>query len=171
MIARMKKLLALATFLLLSACGQMPQNAQEFRQQIPTAFMGSVQTFEANRPYHEVSKTFQAKAPECLNVSVRTVDRSATSYSNVLTTYRPTVIAGEQRTELHLQRHFQGNVIVPGKEPEGGLYAMVVDVTPIERNRTKVVIYGPSRGLDAVVKAVNGWATGQNVGCPDMTKN
>ncbi|HEX7251180.1 MAG TPA: hypothetical protein VF262_12420 [Burkholderiales bacterium] len=167
----MRRLLALAMLILLGACGQMPQNAQEFRQQIPTAFMGSVQTFEANRPYREVSKTFQAKAPECLNVAVRTVDRSATSSSNILTTYRPTVIANEQRTEMHLQRHMQGNVIVPGKEPEGGHYAMVVDVTPIDRNRTKVVIYGPSRGLDAVVKAVNGWATGQNVGCPDMTKN
>ena len=56
----------------LAGCAQQPQNAQEFRQAIPGAFMGKVQTFEAKRPLAAVAKTFQARAPECLNVSVPT---------------------------------------------------------------------------------------------------
>ena len=168
----MKKTCAVLGAALVAGCAmQMPQTAQEFREQIPGAFMGQVKTLEVDRPYRDVSRTFQAKAPECLNVAVRTVEQGGGSYMNVLATYKPTVVIGDRRTELHLQRHYQGNVIVPGKEPAGGHYALVADAIPLAGNRTKVDIYGPSRGLDAVTKAITGWATGQNVGCPDMTKN
>jgi hypothetical protein len=167
---KMKRYMAIA-MLLVSGCAQNPQSADEFRQYVPGAMMGSVKTFEANRPYREVARTFQAKAPECLNVSVRLTERSSTSSTNILTTYKPTVLVGENRAELHVQRHMQGNVIVPGKEPEGGHYMLVADAVPLDRNRTKVTIYGPSRGADTLMRAVAGWATGENVGCPDMTKN
>ncbi len=72
----------------------MPQTAQEFREQAPHAFMGSLTTLDVDRPYPEVSKTFQATAPECLSVSVRTVSHTRTSSSNVLATYKPTVVVG-----------------------------------------------------------------------------
>ncbi len=150
---------------------QLPQNADEFRKEIPHAFLGSVQNFDANRPFRDVAKTFQAKAPECLNVNVRTIERSNTSSSNILTTYKSTVIATDAKVELHVQRHMQGNVIVPGKEPVGGHYFLVVDVTPLDKNRTRIVVYGPSRGADSLNRAVKGWATGENIGCPDITKN
>jgi hypothetical protein len=161
-----------ALALLVSACSiQYPQNAEEFRQQIPGAFMGKVQTFEAKRPFRDVARTFQAKAPECLNAAVRVTSQTGTSYSNILYTYKPTVRVGEKKAEVHVQRHMEGNVIVPGKEPPGGLYFVVADATPIDRGRTKIDIYGPSRGADAIVRAITGWATGENVGCPDLTKN
>jgi hypothetical protein len=161
-----------ALVLLASGCAmQYPQTADEFRQQVPGAFMGRVQTFEADRPFREVAKTFQAKAPECLNVSVRTAEHSGTSYSNILTTYKPTVLVTDKKAELHVQRRFQGNVIIPGNEPPGGLYTLVADATPLDRGRTRIDIYGPSRGADTLTRAVTGWATGENVGCPDMTKN
>ena len=157
----------------LAGCAvNFPQNAQEFREQIPGATFGQKQTFEAKRPYRDVAKTFQAKAPECLNVSVRTVSQTSTSYQNILTTYKPTVVVGAQKAELHLQRHYQGGgVIIPGKEPEGGLYMVVADATALDRSRTRIEIYAPTHGADAVIKAITGWATGENVGCPDMTKN
>ena len=164
--------LALTAAALLAGCSiNYPQTAQEFREQIPGAFMGKVETFEVKRSQRDVSRTFQAKAPECLNVAVRTIERSSTSASNILTTYKPTVIVNDRRTELHVQRTFEGNIITPGKVPEGGLYSLVVDATPIDRNRTKIDIYGPSRGLDTMIRAVKGWATGENVGCPDLTQN
>ena len=166
----MKRTIA-AIALLTSGCAtQYPQSAEEFRQQMPGAFMGKVQSFEANRPFREVAKTFQAKAPECLSVSVRTVEQSSTSYSNILTTYKPTVVLNEKRAEVHLQRTFKGNVIVPGKEPPGGMYFVVADATPLDRSRTRIDLYGPSRGADVIYRAITGWATGENVGCPDMTK-
>ena len=158
---------------MLAGCAvNFPQNAQEFREQIPGATFGQKKTFETKRPFRDVAKTFQAKAPECLNVSVRTVSRTATSYQNILTTYKPTVLVGAQKAELHVQRHYQGGgVIIPGREPEGGLYMLVADATPVDRNRTRIDIYAPTHGADTLIRAVSGWATGDNVGCPDMTKD
>jgi len=157
--------------LALAACGSMPQTAQEFREAIPTAFMGEVQHFEANRPFREVAKTFQAKAPECLNVSVRTVSQTGTSYQNIVAVYRPTVLVSDKKAELHVQRKYEKGVVNVYQEPEAGHYVLVADATPLDRSRTRIDIYGPSRGLDVLIKAVKGWATGQNVGCPDMAKN
>ena len=71
---------------------------------------------------------------------------------------------------MHVQRTMKGNVIIPGKVPEGGMYYLVADAAPLDRNRTKVKIYAPSIGADTLVRAVTGWATGENVGCPDLTK-
>jgi hypothetical protein len=31
-------------------------------------------------------------------------------------------------------------------------------------------MYRPSMGYDVMIKAIKGWATGKNRGCPDMTK-
>jgi hypothetical protein len=167
----MKAKLLAASALLLAACAvQHPQNAQEFRQYVPTSSFAKVQTFEANRPFREVAKTFQAKAPECLDVAVRTVETSSTSNINVLTTYKPTVVVTERKAELHVQRSFKGNVIVPGKVPEGGDYFVVADATPLDRNRTRIDIYAPTMGSSTIIRAITGWATGENVGCPDMTK-
>jgi hypothetical protein len=155
---------------LLAGCAQQPQTAQEFREAIPAAFMGKVQTFEAKRPLAAVAKTFQARAPDCLNVSVRSVSQSSTSYQNILTVYKATVVNNPQKAELHLQRDFKSGVLVPGKVPPGGLYYVVADATPIDKSRTRIDIYGPSVGTDTLVRAINGWATGENLGCPDMTK-
>src|SRR5262249_15062805 len=104
-----------------------------FRQQVPGAFMGKVQTFEAKRPFRDVARTFQAKAPECLNVAVRSTSQTGTAYSSILFTYKPTVKVTEKKAELHVQRTMKGNVIVPGKEPPGGLYFLVADATPIDK--------------------------------------
>jgi hypothetical protein len=157
---------------LVSACAvQHPQNADEFRQFVPTSSFARIQTFEANRPFREVAKTFRTKAPECLNVAVRTVERSSTSSINVLTTYKPTVLVGERKAELHVQRSLKGNVIVPGKPPEGGDYFVVADATPLDRSHTRIDIYAPKMGSSTIVRAITGWATGENVGCPDMTKS
>jgi hypothetical protein len=56
------------------------------------------------------------------------------------------------------------------KEPEGGYYLMVFDAIRAGKNTTRIDYYGPSRGQDTMVKAIKGWANGENVGCPDLTK-
>jgi hypothetical protein len=168
----MKKATALTAFsVLVAGCAQQPQTAQEFRAAIPGAFMGKVQTFQAKRPLAAVAKTFQARAPECLNVSVRTVSQTSTSYQNILTVYKATVVNNPQKAELHLQRDFKSGVLVPGKVPPGGLYYVVADATPVDKGTTRIDIYGPSAGTDTLVRAITGWATGENLGCPDMTKS
>src|SRR5438046_991010 len=110
------KRIAFGCILTLGAAGcavQHPQTAQEFREKLPGSFMGKVQTFEANRSVREVAKAFQARAPECLTVKVRTVSQSSTSYQNIVAAYKPTVVVSEKRTELHVQRKFERGVITP----------------------------------------------------------
>ena len=171
MMPRMKTVpILLAVLFLLAGCAQNPQNAEEFRQYIPGATFGAKHTYEVDRPWQEVAKTFQARAPECLNVSVRTIESGGGSYSNVLSTYRPTVVVGASRAELHVQRKLKGNVIVPGKVPEDGNYMLVADATPVDRTHTRIDVYAPKFGADTLIKTINGWATGKNLGCPDMTK-
>jgi len=37
-------------------------------------------------------------------------------------------------------------------------------------NTTRIEYYGPSKGFETMIKAIKGWASGKNVGCPDLTK-
>jgi hypothetical protein len=162
-----------AWVLALAAAGcavNQPLTADEFRQKLPGSFMGKVQTFEVNRSVREVAKTFQARAPECLSVRVQTISQTSGSYQNLLAKYTPTVIVNDKRTELHVQRKWERGVISPGKEPEGGHYMLVADATPIDRSRTRIDIYGPSRGSDTMIGAITAWASGKSQGCPDLTK-
>ena len=168
----MKQAIAVAAVVGAAGCAMnYPQNADEFRRDLPGSIMGSVQTFETNRPLRDIGRTFQSRAPECLSVKVRTVSQSSTSYQNIVAAYKPTVVVSEKRAEIHLQRHYERGVLTPGKEPEGGHYMLVADATPLERNRTRIDIYAPKAGADAVIRAISAWAKGESTGCPDMTKN
>jgi hypothetical protein len=155
---------------LLCACGQMPQNAEEFRKAAPGAFMAKTESYEVNKPFRDVAAAFRRKAPECLNVEVRTVSQTTTSYQNILTSYKPTVVVNSERAELHLQQLHKTGVMYPSKPPEGGAYIIVADAYPLAGNRTRIQLYGPSKGYDVVYRAIRGWASGENMGCPDMTK-
>lgn len=156
--------------LLLAACAPMPQTAEEFRKAVPGATLMKTDSYEVNRAWRDVAATFRRKAPECLKVSVRTVSQTTTSYQNILTEYTPTVIVTDQRAELHLQQLHKTGVMYPKKPPAGGIYLIVADAYPQAGNRTRIQLYGPSRGYDVVYRAIRGWAAGDNLGCPDMTK-
>jgi hypothetical protein len=164
----MKKLVLLS--ILLAACAQMPQTAEEFRKAVPGAMMTKTETYEVNRPVKDVAAAFRRRAPECLKVSVRTVSQTSGSYQNILTEYTPTVIVTDQRTELHVQQLHKTGVMYPSKPPAGGVYILVADAYPIAGNRTRIQLYGPSKGYDVLYRAIRGWSTGDNLGCPDMTK-
>jgi hypothetical protein len=170
----MKKLhagtgLAAAT-LAIAACSPMPQTAEEFRKAVPGAVMAKTDSYEVNRSMKEVAATFRRKAPECLKVSVRTVSQTNMSYQNILTEYTPTVLVNPERAELHLQQHHKTGVMYPSKPPAGGPYIIVADAYPLSGNKTRIQLYGPSKGYDVVYRAIRGWAAGDNLGCPDMTK-
>ncbi|HEY9531833.1 MAG TPA: hypothetical protein VIQ55_10595 [Burkholderiales bacterium] len=167
----MKPIAALTLSIALAGCAiNFPQTAEEFRKAAPEATFGKTETIEVNRPFRQVASTFQRKAPECLNIAVRMTERSTTSYHVVESVYKPTVLVGKERAELHVQLDYKKGVIVPGKVPEGGTYLLVADAYPLSGNRTKLQWFGPSRGHDTLIRAVKGWATGENLGCPDLTK-
>lgn len=157
---------------LLSGCAAItghPQTAEEFRKAVPGAFLGEVESFEVDRPFSEVAGTFQTKAPECLNITTKTVSRTYMSYQVIVTTYKPTVLVNGEKAELHVQFHHDQGVMNVTKEPEGGYYLLVADLFALENNRTRVDLYRPSMGHDVLVKGVKRWATSDNSGCPDLT--
>ena len=147
-----------------------PQTAEEFRIAVPGAFMAKVETFEVDRPFSKVAKTFQKMGPECLNVTVTTESRTNMSYQKIITEYKPTVLVTAEKVELHVQQHHATGVLKVTKEPEGGYYLLVADAYPLDKKRTRVDLYRPSMGFDVLIKAIKGWADGKEVGCPDMTK-
>lgn len=149
---------------------QMPQTAEEFRKVAPGAFLMKSETFEVNRPLRAVAETFRRRAPECLNMTVRTTSRTATSYQVINAAYKATVVPGAERAELHLQRNYLTGVVKVHKEPEGGHYLMVADAYRLDAKRTRLQVTGPSRGHDVLWRAIQGWAAGDNLGCPDLTK-
>ncbi|MDH5485338.1 MAG: hypothetical protein OEY43_08915 [Gammaproteobacteria bacterium] len=157
---------------LLPACSiKHPQTAEEFRQGVPTAFMGMSESYTVNRPYDKVVKTIKRKAPKCLNVRVTTTSQTTTSYQVIVTKYKPTVIAGKKKTELHIQQLHEQGVMNISEVPRGGYYLMVTDIVPAGKNKTKVTMYRPSMGIDTMVAAIKGWISGKNMGCPDLTKH
>jgi len=156
---------------LLSGCvTSHPQTAEQFRAAVPGAFMAMTETLEVDRPFRDVAATFRKKAPECLDMKVEMTSQSSSSYQVIVTAYKPTVIVTDKRAELHVQQHHEKGVLNVTKEPEGGYYLLVADAYPLENNRTRLDLFGPSRGYDVLIRAVKGWASGKNLGCPDMTK-
>ena len=166
-----KIIVSLFIVLLLPACAiKHPQNADEFRKAAPGAFMGMVEAFTVNRPIKDVTETLKSKAPKCLNVRVKTTSQTSTSYQVIVTKYKPTVLVGKTRTELHIQQLHEKGVMNISKVPDGGYYLMVTDAYPAGKNKTRIEMFRPSSGFDVMVNAIKGWVSGKNMGCPDLTK-
>jgi hypothetical protein len=155
---------------LLSACGSLPQTPAEHREQAKsgrTSFRSD--SFEVKRPLADVVRTFQKKAPECLSFSMSTTTRPNIGFgstTNVWGETKQTVLTFANRTELYFQAKIKGQV---GKEPEDGVYYMVADAYPVGKNRTRVDMYWITR-VDLLAQAIRGWASGEDLGCPDPTK-
>ncbi len=168
--------IALSSFIVLSIAvltgcvTSHPQNAIEFRAAVPGAFLAKVEKYEVSQPFQKVASRFEKMAPKCLNVTIKTVSQSTTSYQVIVTEYKPTVIRSEDRAELHVQQHHAQGVMKITEEPEGGYYLMVVDAIKVDEGTTRIEYYGPSAGHESIIKAIKGWASGENVGCPDLTK-
>lgn len=167
-----KYLLAILVALLLSSgCSiKHPQSADEFRKGVPTAFMGEKSTYDVNRSYSKVADTFKKYAKKCLDVRIKSVSQTSTSYQVIVTKFNPTLIVGNSKLELHVQQLHEQGVMNVSQVPEGGYYYLVADAYSVGKSKTRVDIYGASIGNETLKAAIKGWATGKNMGCPDMTK-
>ncbi len=163
--------LAVVAALLLGGCvTSHPQNAQEFREAVPGAFTAEIESFMVDRPFDAVARTFQQKAPECLDVRIKTTSQTNMSYQVIVTKYNPTVRVTEGHAELGLQQDHEKGVLNVTKKPEGGYYLIVADAFPAGENQTKIDVYRPRIGYKHITKAIRGWASGDNLGCPDLSK-
>ena len=156
--------------LALFGCISHPQTAEDFRKAVPGAFSAKVETFEVDRPFSQVASTFQKMGPNCLSKTIKTTSRTNMSYQVIVTTYKPTVLVTGKKAELHVQFHHDQGVINVSKEPAGGYYLLVADAQPVTHTKTRIDLYRPSMGHGVLIQAVKNWATGENVGCPDLTK-
>ena len=163
-------LISALSLLALSGCVSHPQTAEEFRKAVPGAFSATVETFEVNRPFNQVANTFQKMGPNCLSKTIKTTSQTNMSYQVIVTTYKPTVLVTGKKAELHVQQHHEQGVVNVSKEPDGGYYLLVADAQPMTPTKTRIDLYRPSMGFGVLIQAVKNWATGENVGCPDLTK-
>jgi hypothetical protein len=92
------------------------------------------------------------------------------SYQVIVTDYKPTVHVSAARAELHLQQHHKQGVLNVTEEPDGGYFLLVADAYPIADGQTQVDLYRPSMGYKVLLQAIRNWSTGDNIGCPDLTK-
>ena len=162
--------IVLLSLLGLCGCISHPQTAEEFRKAVPGAFSATVETFEVDRPFNQVANMFQKMGPKCLSKTIKTTSQTTTSYQVIVTTYKPTVLVKGKKAELHVQQHHEQGVLNVSKEPNGGYYLLVADAQPITQTKTRIDLYRPSMGHGVLIQAVKNWATGENIGCPDLTK-
>ena len=163
-------LLVSASILLGGCVSSHPQNAQEFRSAVPGAWSADFESLTVDRAFAEVAQTFARKATECLDVRIRTTSKTNMSYQVIVTKYNPTVRVTDDRAELHIQQDHEQGVMNVTKKPEGGYYLFVTDAQPAGPNQTKVDIYRPTMGYKHITQAIKGWASGDNLGCPDLAK-
>ena len=163
--------LGLSITFLTSGCSiKHPQTAEEFRQGVPTAFLGTKESYTVNRSFKKVAANWKKQAPKCLDVRVRTESRTSTSYQVIVTKYNPTVIVGKKKAELHLQQLHEKGVMNISKVPPKGYFMMVFDAVPVSKNKTRIDYYGTSlEHFSHITTAVKNWANGKS-GCPDLTK-
>lgn len=135
----------------------------------PGATFGGKETFKVNRSVKSVANTFNKMANKCLNKRIRMTETGYMHHMVVVTKYTPTVRTSKNRTELHLQYEHEKGVMKVHEMPEKGYYLMVMDATGVGKNNTRIDFYRPSVGHQNVIEALRGWATGKNVGCPDLT--
>ena len=156
-------------FFLQGCAGTMPQTADEFRTEVPGAFLGEVEKFQVNRSFSDVGRSFQQMAPRCLDVRIKMTSQTNMSYQVIVTKWNPTVTISGNKAELHIQQLHEKGVLNIHKVPAKGYYMMVVDAIPLSNNRSEIVMYRSSVGNKALIKAIKGWAAGENIGCPDLT--
>lgn len=166
-------LLLVATMFLFLIVGCGPQNAEEFRRMVrsSTWLSTTAESLEVSRPFKDVTETLRQKSEECLDVTVRLIcadcigSRSKDAGERIF--WKPTLITTSERTELHLRRTGHGR---PAGTPSDGSYEAVLDAVPIDKARTKIDIYTMNPFNKFIYRAMRGWVTGDNMGCPDMTK-
>jgi len=158
-------LLTAVVVAVLTACGSIPMTPDEYRDAIRKSSFGKVETFEVKRPFSEVARTFQKKAPECLNFKLTSTQTPTIGFGSSTRVYaiaKPTVLVSGNKAELHFQVKSIGNM---APEPPDGNYIVVADARSVGRDRTRVEIY--RSGGAVVAEAVRAWANGDDRGCPD----
>lgn len=163
---RSQMLLLVAVAFLSAGCG--PKNAEEFRKSMRSGTpFTTVESFEVDRPFSDITALLRKKTKDCLDVTVRLVCTNCIGNRESFNVFKPTFVSTPKRTEVHLQIKM-GKTIEIGAPPDGS-YAIVLDASPVGGNKTKIDIYRQSPDEKFIHKAMRAWVKGENLGCPDLT--
>ena len=138
----------------------------------------SNETYVVKRPFQQVVDSYKQRAPVCLNQTITThgYQQNGQSYKNTVhfptSAWKAYVNATNKHMECTLQwRSLDANVIEVYDPPNKyGHYHMLVDAYPVDQNTTRIVLSKALTVSDVVVQATKNWATGENMGSPDMTQ-
>lgn len=156
------------TFALASMIGCMsfPKTSQEFREKAPGAMFGKSKTVEVKRRYSDLSAMFKRKAAECLNGEVVSTESGGYGTSHkVVNVVKTEVNPSKKTTELVTRYKMGGNTV---GQPENGMILLVADVTAINGNSSRLDFYYGTAAR--IVEAIETWASGEERGCPDLTR-
>jgi hypothetical protein len=160
----------------MAGCGAAPKTPTEFRQSVSAGMMGyQHESFKVNRSFKEIGKTFEKMSNKCLDVRVvRTVTinpRDGAGSSDSYYQYKPTVNISNDSAELYVQVQISGKVLKLQAEPDGGYFVLLTDVTPVNKGSSDVkVFYAPAHAKE-MLASVKGWATGEDLSCPDVAQS
>jgi hypothetical protein len=162
---------------LIAGCGSAPKSPQEFRLSVTNGSMGMEKSsFVVKRSLSDLAKTYEAKSKECLTVNVERVVTIRNQYGgeskggSSFLAYSAKVKSTIKQLELNVQMKITGNVLKTQEEPEGGYYLFSAEVSPIDNAQSKVTLYYQNRSKN-LLEAVQGWSTGKNLKCPDLSKD
>ncbi len=154
-----------------------PKNTAEFRAMAKEGkYFMSNETFVVKRPFQQVVDTYKQRAPTCLNQTITTHGyqqngQFRTPYTST-SAWKSYVNATNKHMECTLQwRSLDANVVEVYDPPNKyGHYRMVVDAYPVDQNSTRIVLSKIALTSDTLIQATKNWATGESMGCPDMTQ-
>lgn len=162
--------------LMLVGCAAAPKTPDEFRSAVASGAMAHAhESFTVDRSSSVVAKAFVERADTCLNSAVNRTSNwkinGVNTTSSMDMIWNPTVKTHEDHAELIVQMELAGDVMTLQEPPEGGFYIFIADVSPIGTKESKVdAFYSEIRAQELLV-AVKGWASGDDMSCPDLVKD
>lgn len=156
---------------LLTACAN-PRTAGEYRkmhQDHPNAPGARHEKFEVNRPMKQVAQDVKRNAEECLNVTMSYAERTSTSFASGVNRIRPYANITNTSAEIYAT----STAVFNGQESDAPhFFYFLLDLTPIAKGKTHAELYYSwGEPIPRTAKAVKAWATGQDVGCPNLAAN
>lgn len=160
---------------LLAGCGSMPKTPDILVKNAKDgAMMSEKDVFEVKRPIAQITEMFKKKSAECFRQEVSSTLHDASRGIKLnrreVRAFTPKVLVSKQLTRLTLQSNVTEGSTSLGDIPPDGWYMMVVDAYPVDKNTTRVESYYQSTAYHGAFTAVKLWATGTNMGCPDLTQ-
>jgi hypothetical protein len=159
--------------LVLAGCGTPPKTIDEFRDMAKGGGMFlSSETYTVKRPYQQVVDTYKQRAPTCLNqtIEVVTKDKWGTHSSHFIWTTKIKLMDKHMACFMQGRSGDSNNVEVYDPPDKNGHFHFLVDAYPVDQNTTRIVVSKSVAVPDLVPVAAKNWATGENLGCPDMTQ-